>query len=129
MGTTLSNASNAWGVHGRVDNTSAVGFSTGVLGTNLSTTGLGIGVTGSQNGSGWGVYGTTPSGIGVNGSSTSGFGVFGSSSSGIGVNGISTSSHGVYGTSTTGRGGFFEVSNPASTSDAVRAGTNGTGAS
>ncbi|NOT52845.1 MAG: hypothetical protein HOP10_16430 [Chitinophagaceae bacterium] len=119
MGITQSNAGNAWGVHGRVDNTSAGGFSTGILGTNLSTTGLGIGVTGSQNGSGWGVYGTTPSGIGVNGASTSGFGVFGSSTSGIGV----------YGTSSTGNAGLFEVTNVASTADALRATTAGTGAS
>lgn len=82
MGVTQSPAANAWGVHGRVDNTSAGGFSTGLLGTNLSTTGLGIGVTGSQNGSGWGVYGTTPSGIGVNGASTSGIGGFFSTTSG-----------------------------------------------
>ncbi len=91
MGTTLSNAANAWGVHGRVDNTNAGGFSSGVLGTNLSTSGFGVGVTGSQNGSGWGVYGTTPSGIGVNGVSTSGFGVTGSSVSGTGGSFSSTS--------------------------------------
>ncbi len=97
MGTTSSNAANAWGVHGQVNNTSAGGFSSGLLGTNLSTTGLGIGVTGSQNGSGWGVYGTTPSGIGVYGASTSGTGVSGSSSSGNGVNGTSTSAYGVTG--------------------------------
>src|SRR6185503_19226126 len=97
--TTLSNAANAWGVHGRVDNTSAGGFSTGVLGTNLSTTGLGIGVTGSQNGSGWGVYGTTPSGIGVYGLSTSGFGVYGQSTTGVSVYGI----QGGAGTNSAGR--------------------------
>ena len=103
MGVTQSNANNAWGVHGRVDNTSPGSFSSGLLGTNLSTTGLGIGVTGSQNGSGWGVYGTTPSGIGVNGVTTSGTGVSGSSTSGNGVNGASTSGIGGNFSSTTGR--------------------------
>ncbi len=119
MGTTLSPAANAWGVHGRVDNTSAGGFSTGVLGTNLSTTGLGIGVTGSQNGSGWGVYGTTPSGIGVYGLSTSGFGVYGQSTSGVSVYGI----QGGAGTSNAGR---FENLNAANTAPTLIASTNGT---
>ena len=118
-GLTNSTAGNASAIIGTVTSTGPGGFSAGVRGINNGTSGLGIGVYGSQNGSGWGVYGTTPSGIGVNGASGSGFGVFGSSTSGSGV----------YGTSSTGFPGFFEVTNSASTSDALRATTAGTGAS
>lgn len=119
MGVTQSNAANAWGVHGRVDNTAAGGFSTGLLGTNLSTTGLGIGVTGSQNGSGWGVYGTTPSGIGVYGLSTSGTGVYGQSTSGVSV-------YGIQGGSGTNSAGYFQNSNAANTASTLVGTTNGT---
>lgn len=118
-GLTNSTAGNASAILGTVTPTGPGGFSSGVRGINNGTGGLGIGVYGSQAGSGWGVYGTTPSGIGVNGVSTSGFGVSGSSSSGAGV----------YGTSSTGNGGLFEVTNAASTADALRATTAGTGAS
>jgi hypothetical protein len=118
-GLTNSTAGNANAIIGTVTPTGPGGFSSGVRGINNGTGGLGIGVYGSQAGSGWGVYGTTPSGIGVNGVSNSGLGVSGSSSS----------SAGVYGTSSTGNGGLFEVTNPASTADALRATTAGTGAS
>ncbi len=83
-GVTNSTAGNAAAVKGIVSSVSAGGFSTGVLGQNNGNAGLGIGVTGTQAGSGWGVYGVTPSGIGVNGSSTSGIGVNGTSTSGTG---------------------------------------------
>ena len=118
-GLTNSQAGNAAAVIGTVTDAAPGGFSSGVRGINNGTSGLGIGVYGSQAGSGWGVYGTTPSGIGVHGQSATGFGVYGLSTSGVGV----------YGNSSTGRGGFFEVTNNASTADAVRAETNGTGAS
>jgi len=118
-GLTNSLAGNAFAITGTVTSTTPGGFSSGVRGVNNGTSGLGIGVYGSQNGSGWGVYGTTPNGIGVHGLSATGYGVYGLSTSGVGV----------YGNSSTGRGGFFEVTNAASTADAVRAETNGTGAS
>ena len=145
MGVTQSNANNAWGVHGRVDNTSPGSFSSGLLGTNLSTTGLGIGVTGSQNGSGWGVYGTTPSGIGVNGVTTSGigvnafastgdglrsttngafgkFGVFGiATADATGVAGNSGSGIAVLGVSGTGQSGVFQNFTPANTNTTLSA--------
>jgi hypothetical protein len=54
-----------------------------VRGINNGTGGLGIGVYGSQSGSGWGVYGTTPSGVGVYGSASSGTAVYGSTTTGI----------------------------------------------
>jgi hypothetical protein len=49
--------------------------STGVYGINNGTGCLGIGVAGVQQGSGWGVYGYTPRGIGVRGASACGIGV------------------------------------------------------
>ncbi|MEQ1676334.1 MAG: hypothetical protein ABL876_06530 [Chitinophagaceae bacterium] len=118
-GLTNSQAGNVSAIIGTVTNASPGGFSSGVRGVNNGTGGLGIGVYGSQAGSGWGVYGTTPGGIGVHGQSANGFGVFGLSTSGVGV----------YGNSTTGNGGLFEVTNAASTADALRATTAGTGAS
>ncbi|MGB3006155.1 MAG: hypothetical protein WBC06_06585 [Chitinophagaceae bacterium] len=118
-GITNSIAGNAAAIKGIVSPTSPGGFSTGLLGQNNGTGGLGIGVTGTQAGSGWGVYGTTPAGIGVYGLSTSGTGVWGQSTSGTGV----------YGISNTNFGGLFEVTNTASTADALRATTAGTGAS
>ena len=66
---------------------------------------MGIGVSGSQNGSGWGVYGYAPSGIGVYGNSDSGTGVQGSvSSGGYGVYGDSSTGTAVYGTTDSGTG-------------------------
>jgi hypothetical protein len=118
-GLTNSQAGNASAVIGTVADAAPGGFSAGVRGINNGTGGLGIGVYGSQAGSGWGVYGTTPSGIGVHGNSAAGFGVYGLSSSGVGV----------YGTSNTNNAGLFEVTNAASTADALRAITAGTGAS
>jgi hypothetical protein len=118
-GLTNSTANNVSAIIGTVTPVGPGGFSAGVRGVNNGTGGLGIGVYGSQAGSGWGVYGTTPNGIGVHGQSAAGFGVYGLSTSGVGV----------YGNSTTGNGGLFEVTNAASTADALRATTAGTGAS
>ena len=84
-GRTDSQSGSAVGVLGEVNTTSAGGSSAAVRGINESTTGSGIGVWGSQAGSGYGVYGQAPSGIGVYGSSTSGRGVYAfSSGSGVG---------------------------------------------
>ncbi|MDB5033913.1 MAG: hypothetical protein JWQ98_1154 [Chlorobi bacterium] len=58
------------GVLGRVNPTSPGGYSAGVRGVNNGTGGTGIGVIGYQAGSGWGVYGETPSGFGVYGLTT-----------------------------------------------------------
>ncbi|MBK6828074.1 MAG: hypothetical protein IPG86_14995 [Chitinophagaceae bacterium] len=119
-GVTNSQAGNAFAVIGTVSHSAPGGFSAGVRGINNGAGGLGIGVYGSQAGSGWGVYGTTPTGIGVNGSaSSSGIGVFGSSNSGTGV----------YGTSTTGNAGRFEITNASNNTDALVANTNGGAAS
>ncbi|MES2647060.1 MAG: hypothetical protein V4717_09315 [Bacteroidota bacterium] len=63
------------GVFGKVATVSAGGYSAGVRGVNSSTGGSGIGVIGYQAGSGWGVYGETPSGFGVYGLTTNNTGV------------------------------------------------------
>ncbi len=91
LGQTNSATNGAAGVLGEVAITAPGSLSAGVRGVNRSTSTLGIGVYGSQDGGGWGVYGLTPSGRGVFGSSTSGVGVRGSSSSSIGVEATATS--------------------------------------
>ncbi|HRE37180.1 MAG TPA: hypothetical protein PK092_01965 [Chitinophagaceae bacterium] len=116
-GLTNSTAGNANAIIGTVTSASPGGFSAGVRGINNGTGGLGIGVYGSQAGSGWGVYGFTPSGIGVNGVSTSGTGVWGSSTSGTGV----------IGTSSTGIAGLFVNTNAANTAPTLLVNTNITG--
>ncbi len=85
FGRTDSTSAGAYAIHGQVNATSAGGSSAGVRGENLSTTGLGIGVFGSQNGGGYGVYGTTVTGYGVYGrASGAGDGVYGYSVGGYG---------------------------------------------
>ncbi len=86
-GNTDSAGPNAVGVLGRVTSASPGGFSAAVRGINAGTSGNGIGVYGSQDGAGWGVYGTAPTGIGVLGTSTSGSGLVGNSATGRGVYG------------------------------------------
>ncbi|MFQ5806598.1 MAG: hypothetical protein ACE5I3_09125 [Phycisphaerae bacterium] len=76
-GESHSTSSSATAVRGIITSTSPGGSSTGVLGVNNGTGAAGIGVWGRQDGSGYGVYGSTPSGRGVYGSSTSGWGVYG----------------------------------------------------
>ncbi len=128
-GLTNSLANNVSAIIGTVTTASAGSFSAGVRGINNGNAGNGIGVWGSQNGTGWGVYGTTPGGIGVYGLSTTGTGTQGTSTSGNGVAGTSTSGIGVYGTSNTGNAGRFENTNAANGADALQASTNGTNSS
>ena len=106
LGKTNSTASSAYALEGIVTSSSPGGFSTGVRGVNNGTAGLGIGVYGSQSGSGWGVYGYTPSGFGVLGSSSTGTGVYGTSSTGTGMYGVSNTNPGVWGASTTSAGTY-----------------------
>ncbi|MGL6129423.1 beta strand repeat-containing protein [Chryseobacterium artocarpi] len=81
-------------VRGIVSSASPGGFSSGVRGINNGTGGLGIGVWGSQAGSGWGVYGTTPNGLGVYGNATTnGTGVYANSNTGTGL--TATSNNGI----------------------------------
>ncbi|KFE98481.1 hypothetical protein IX39_13680 [Chryseobacterium formosense] len=93
-GTNNATTSNVASVRGIVSNTAPGGFSSGVRGINNGTGGLGIGVYGSQGGSGWGVYGTTPTGLGIYGNATgAGTGVYANSNSGTGL--TSTSTNGI----------------------------------
>lgn len=81
-------------IRGIVNSTAPGGFASAVRGINNGTGGLGIGVWGSQNGSGWGVYGVTPNGLGVYGnSSANGTGVYANSNSGTGL--TATSNNGI----------------------------------
>ncbi len=96
-GATRSTSASASAVLGIVSPTNAGNMSAAVRGLNGGTGNLGIGVYGSQNGGGWGVYGYAPSGAGVYGNSSSGFGVYGRSNTYIGTFGGSNSSTGVYG--------------------------------
>ncbi|WP_185937243.1 collagen-like protein [Chitinophaga polysaccharea] len=86
--------SNIAAIRGIVSSTSPGGFSSAVRGINNGTGGLGVGVYGSQNGSGWGVYGTTPNGLGVYGNaSANGTGVYANSNTGTGL--TATSNNGI----------------------------------
>jgi len=93
MGETDSLVSNATGLRGIVTSTTPGSGSVGVLGLNKGTGGAGMGVKGQQDGSGWGVYGTTPNGTGVYGNAT------GATGTNYGVRGASAS--------TGGYGGYF----------------------
>jgi trimeric autotransporter adhesin len=105
-------------VRGIVNSTSPGGFSSAVRGINNGTGGLGIGVWGSQNGSGWGVYGNSPNGLGVYGnSSANGFGVFANSNSGTGLN--ATSNNGI--------AANIEITNSANNNAVLTAKTAGNG--
>ncbi len=65
FGETDSSSFAASAVLGRINSTSPGSFSTGVRGINNGEGGLGIGVWGHQNGSGWGLYGSSVSGYGA----------------------------------------------------------------
>ncbi|MBI5856120.1 MAG: hypothetical protein HZB42_00615 [Sphingobacteriales bacterium] len=78
-GISNSTANNAAAMRGIIASPSPGVFSAAVMGQNNGTGNNGIGVYGTQNGTGWGVYGTTPGGIGVYGNSNTGIGVYGQS--------------------------------------------------
>jgi hypothetical protein len=96
-GVSESSSANAAAVFGEITNISPGAFAAAVQGKNDGTGGNGIGVYGSQAGSGWGVYGTSVSGIGVNAAGGSGTGVAASGATGVfaagttGVHGITDS--------------------------------------
>ncbi len=117
-GTSNSTTTNIAAVRGTVSNIAPGGFSSAVRGINSGTGGLGIGVWGSQAGSGWGVYGVTPAGLGVYGNSSgSGYGVYANSNTGTGLNA----------TSTNGVAANISISNNANNSDVFTANTLGNG--
>jgi len=87
-----TSSSNIAAICGVVTPTAPGGFSSAVRGINNGTGGLGIGVWGSQAGSGWGVYGVTPNGLGVYGNASgAGTGVYANSNSGTGLTATSNS--------------------------------------
>lgn len=93
-GVNNTTTSNIAAVRGIVSSASPGGFSAGVRGINNGTGGLGVGVWGSQAGSGWGVYGTTPNGLGIYGNaSANGTGVYANSNTGTGL--TATSNNGI----------------------------------
>jgi len=112
--TTTSTAASARALYGIISSTTPGNLSSAVRGENMGTGGLGIGVYGSQNGSGWGVYGTATTGRGVYGNSGSGTGVYGLAGGGAtGVYGESSiSGTGIHGKVTSpdefGQAGVFE---------------------
>lgn len=113
-----STSGSVYGIRSTITSTSPGGFSSAVRGINNGTGGLGIGVYGSQAGSGWGIYGTTPDGWGVYGNSTA---------TGTGVYGNSLSGTGVLGTSNSGIAGDFSIFNGASSNTVMRSSTSGIG--
>ncbi|ROH95969.1 beta strand repeat-containing protein [Chryseobacterium daecheongense] len=93
-GVNMTTTSNIAAIRGIVNSASPGGFSSGLRGINNGTGGLGVGVYGSQAGSGWGVYGVTPDGLGVYGNaSANGYGVYANSNTGTGLN--ATSNNGI----------------------------------
>lgn len=117
-GTNNTTTSSVSAVRGIVSSTSPGGFSSGVRGINNGTGGLGVGVWGSQEGSGWGVYGNTPSGLGVYGNSSgSGYGVYANSNSGTGLSA----------TSTNGPAANISIANNANNNVVLNASTVGNG--
>jgi hypothetical protein len=115
VATNPSTADNAFALHGIISSANPGAFSAAVRGQNNGTGGNGIGVWGSQDGSGWGVYGTSVSGWGVYGTSVSGYGVRGYASATSGTTyGVvgrsdSTSGTGVYGLATATSGDAWGV--------------------
>jgi hypothetical protein len=87
IGTSQSTSSGVPAIIGVISSSSPGGFSSAIRGQNNSTTGLGIGVWGSQAGGGWGVYATSASGIGVVASGGTGTGVSASGSVGVSASG------------------------------------------
>ena len=116
----ISNSLNAsiTPVRGIVSAASPGGFSSAVRGINSGTGGLGIGVWGSQAGSGWGVYGVTPNGLGVYGNSSAG---------GTGLYGNSNTGNGLIATSNNGVAANVSIFNNANNNDALTTSTLGNG--
>lgn len=117
-GTSASATASVAAIRGMLTNTSPGGFSSAVRGMNAGTGGLGVGVWGSQEGSGWGVYGITPNGLGVYGnSSAAGTGVYANSNTGTGL--TATSNNGIPAS--------IAIFNNANNNNVLNASTLGTG--
>jgi hypothetical protein len=112
-GVSDSTAFDAPAIYGEIASTSPGSFSAAVRGQNNGTGNLGIGVSGSQAGSGWGVYGQCPSGVGVFGDGGSGTGVRGDGTTGVSGTGTSPTGAGVLAGNTAG-GTALQVNGTAS---------------
>jgi hypothetical protein len=119
QGSSVSTDGNAVAIQGTISSTTPGGFSSAIRGVNNGTGGLGIGVWGSQAGSGWGVYGTAIGGIGINGSANSGIGVNGTSNTGTGGRFTSTSGLALHTTGAVRHEGIGEGVGKVLTSDAA----------
>ena len=106
-GINSSTNANTFGVIGRVTSATSGASSAGVRGINSNTSTNGYGIWGTHSGMGAGIYGN--------------------SQSGNGLHGFSVSGNGVFGTSTNYTAGYFDISNPANTSDALFSYTVGAG--
>ncbi|MFC4165531.1 beta strand repeat-containing protein [Epilithonimonas zeae] len=141
VGQNSTTTSSISAIRGEVTNTAPGGFSSAVKGINNGTGGLGIGVWGSQAGSGWGVYGVTPNGLGVYGnSSANGTGVYANSNSGTGLTATSTNgipasisifnnanNNNVLNASTVGSGDVINISTTGNGNGVKASSTGGTG--
>ena len=142
--TSASQAANATAIRATISSTTPGNLSSALRGINRSTNLEGIGVWGSHDGGGRGVYGTTNSGAGIYGEAiTSGIGVHGRSSTGISgqfinsnasnatptlqanSNGSNTSFNSI--NTGLGNAAVLNISNPASNSQVLEISTNGTG--
>ena len=74
---------NAAAILGTITSSDPGNFSAAVKGENNGTKSAGIGVWGDQMGSGWGVYGTSATGIGVNAESGTGTGLAATGTTGV----------------------------------------------
>lgn len=117
-GVNNTTTSNIAALRGIVSSASPGGFSSAVRGINNGTGGLGVGVWGSQAGSGWGVYGVTPNGLGVYGNSSAG---------GTGVYANSNTGTGLTATSNNGEAAQIAIFNNANNSTVLNASTLGNG--
>ena len=105
-----SQGENALAVYGEVSAAAPGASSAAVKGVNNGKGDAGIGVWGQQNGKGFGVYGSAPSGRGVFGITDTGAGVYGSAggATGVGVYGVASGddadAHGIVGVSKNGAG-------------------------
>jgi hypothetical protein len=108
-GSSDSTAANATAILGTLTSTTPGGFSAAVKGANNGTTGFGIGVWGSQAGSGWGMYASSNGGIGVNADGGSGTGVNGNGATGVSASGSTIGVNASGPTGVSARGGRVGV--------------------
>jgi hypothetical protein len=128
-GTTDGTSAEATAVLGVINSTAPGAFSSAVRGQNNGTSGLGIGVWGSHAGSGWGVYATSVSGIGLSASGGTGTGVSASGATALAANGttVGVSSSGA--TAVTANGSTLGVAASGPTAVTATGGTVGVSAS